>query len=372
MSYHSSYHETMGEEARCCAAATESSQGRVVTIERHRVISGLLAILLGLAASFFQTVPRTTEARAERPAARLIAVLDPGKRPEPVIVDPSRHRVYIGTETGGSITVVNDRTNRIVKTIHVGREVEDLAFDQASGLLYAVSSVRSRLSVVNTITLRVVAVVGHLKHASGVALDPSRHRVYVTETKALAVLNTSNTRVIQVLPMAGDPLGIGVDTRLHRVFVGLFMRHRVEVIDESTNRITGSIQVGNRPVHPFHVDSSAHRLYLLNSGSSTLSVVDTRTLRVLRTLKTAQHPEGLDVWPGTNRVYVSNEGDPGTDRNSGHTASVINLRTGRIIDTLATLQGPDGIAYDPNTAIVYVSNEDPGRVSVIRVPPRDR
>jgi DNA-binding beta-propeller fold protein YncE len=56
----------------------------------------------------------------------------------------------------------------------------------------------------------------------------------------------------------------------------------------------------------------------------------------------------------------------------GHTASVIDLRTGKIVDTLSTLQGPDGIAYDSNTGTVYISNEDPGRVSVISLPPSDR
>jgi YVTN family beta-propeller protein len=125
-------------------------------------------------------------------------------------------------------------------------------------------------------------------------------------------------------------------------------------------------------VHPFRVDTSAHRLYVVNSGSSSLSIVDTGSLRVIRTLRTGRYPEGLDVQPGRNRAYVSNEGDPGTDKNSGHTASVIDLRSGRIVDMLPTLQGPDGIACDPRTGSIYISNEDPGRVSVIGLPPRDR
>ena len=76
--------------------------------------------------------------------------------------------------------------------------------------------------------------------------------------------------------------------------------------------------------------------------------------------------------PAPHRAYISNEGDPGTDKNSGRTASVIDLHTGRIIDTLRVIHGPDGIAYDPNNGDVYVSNEDPGRVAVINVPRRDR
>lgn len=148
--------------------------------------------------------------------------------------------------------------------------------------------------------------------------------------------------------------------------------NRVDVLDETSNRITNSIHVGSQPVHPLRLDGAAHRLYVVNAGSSTLSIINTRTLRVARTLHIGQHPEGLDVQPDTNRAYVSNEGDPGTDKNSGHTVSVIDLRNGRIVDTVPTLRGPDGVAYDRNTGTIYVSTEDQGRVMVIALPPRDR
>lgn len=346
----------------------------VVGATFRQVRNLLLLVLLGMAVWAFGAEVKLGVSRASRPAAHLVALLNPGKRPEPVIVDAAHHRVYIGTETSGSVTVMDDRTNRVVKVIHVGREVEDLTLDRTSGMLYAVSSVASRLSAINTSALRVTAVIRHLSDASGVAVDPSRHRLYVTESNAnaVAVIDTSSVRVIHTIKLPGDPQGIGVDTTLHRVFVGLFKLNRIAVIAESSGTSMGSVQVGTRPVHPFRVDPSAHRLYVVDSGSSTLSIIDTRSLHVVRTLRTGAHPEGLDVWPGKSRAYVSDEGDPGTDRNSGHTASVIDLRSGRIIDTVPTLQGPDGIAYDQTTGNIYVCNEDPGRVSVITLPSRDR
>jgi len=340
----------------------------------RRGISLLFPILLALAV---WSLPARLGIGAEGAGAKTLPVsvmLNPGKRPEPVIVDASHHRVYIGTETGGSVTVVDDRTNHILRTMPVGREVEDLALDPTGGKLYAVSSVLSRLSIIDTSTLRIVAVLQHQKDASGVALDPSRHRLYVTEpsANAVTVIDTVTNKLIGTLKVPGQPIGIGVDTTLHRVSVGLFKLHRVDVIDESSDKIKGSIQVGIRPVHPFRVVSSTHRLYVLNSGSSSLSIVDTRALKIVRTLKLGRYPEGIDVEPAKQRIYVSNEGDPGTDKNSGHTASVIDLRSGRFIDTLSTPRGPDGIAFDPNTGDVYVSVEDSGRVAVIHLPARDR
>ena len=252
--------------------------------------------------------------------------------------------------------------------------MEDLALDGATQRLYAVSSVTSRLSILNTGSLRLVAVLSHLKDASGIALDPARHRAYITESKAnaVAVVNTTHNRVTGTFHLDGSPQAIAVDTGLHRVFVGLFQQGRMIAVSAPSDKFIRSIGIGARPVHPFRIDSAAHRLYAVSSGSSSLAIVDTRTPRVLRFVHTGRHREGLDISPGTQRAYVSNEGDPGTDRNSGHTASDIDLHTGQIVDTLPTLVGPDGIAYDPNNACVYIAQEGPGRVSVIRLPPRDR
>jgi YVTN family beta-propeller protein len=196
--------------------------------------------------------------------------------------------------------------------------------------------------------------------------------VAATNGDAVTVVDTATERVIRNLHLPGRPQGIAADGALHRVFVGLFQTGRVDVLDETSNRLIGSLRVGAKPVHPFRLDAAVHRLYVVNSGSSTLSVINTRTLTVIETLRTGAHPEGLDLSPDGSRAYISNEGDPGTDRNSGHTASVIDLRSGRIVDTVPTLQGPDGIAYDPNNGDVYISNEDPSRVLVLHLPPGDR
>jgi len=300
-------------------------------------------------------------------------VIHPGKRPEPVLVDPVDHRVYVGTETGGSVTAINDRTYRVLKRVFVGREVEDLALDRGRGTILAVSSVVGHLTAVSTRSLRIVRVLRGLAHPSGVAVDPRHGLVLVAESGAnrVAIVKLRQLKILGTIAVPGKPEGIAVDAKAGRVFVTVAKPGRLAVISERSRKVIRVLRVGSRPLHPIRLDARGHRLYVVNAGSSTISVVDIRSLRVERTIATAPHPEGLDVEPNMGRIFVSNEGDPGTDRNSGHSVSVISLTTGHIIDSLPTLRGPDGIAYDSTTRRLWVSTEDLGRELAIKLPRKD-
>ena len=181
----------------------------------------------------------------------------------------------------------------------------------------------------------------------------------------MAVIDTPSFRVVRTLSVSGKPEGIGVDPTQNRVFVALTARHSVVALDGASYAILATIPVGEHPVHPLRVDAPHHRVYVVSSGSSTLSVIDSRSLSVVQTIPTGANPEGLDIAPRLHRAYVSDEGDPGTDKNSGHTVSIVDLRAGRVIDTVQVLLGPDGVTYDAAVNRLYVCDESPHMISVI-------
>jgi DNA-binding beta-propeller fold protein YncE len=95
-------------------------------------------------------------------------------------------------------------------------------------------------------------------------------------------------------------------------------------------------------------------------------------MRVLQTIPTGRYPEGLDISPDGRFAYVSNEGDPGTDKNSDNTVSVVDLQAGRVVDTAEVELGPDGLAFDAATGRLYVCDENGGDVSVVQLPATER
>jgi len=287
-----------------------------------------------------------------------------GQRPEPVFADPARHRVYIGYEHSGYVAVIDDRTDQVLKTIRTGKEVEDLAFDAGASRLYVANRTSNSVSVIDTLGLRLTRTIS-TPGPAGIAVDPALKHLYVASAKAIAVIDTQTGRRLFRAATPGSPQAAGVDPATHQVFIALQKANALLVMDGSSFKTVTTIAVGQLPVHPIRVDSRRHRVYVVNSGSSSLSVIDSRTLRAVKSIPTGAHPEGLWIEPSTHRAFVSNEGDPGTDKNHGHTVSVIDLRSGHTIATLPTLLGPEGVAYDRATGKVYVDDENSGAVSVI-------
>ncbi|MGC8630688.1 MAG: YncE family protein, partial [Thermoplasmata archaeon] len=66
----------------------------------------------------------------------------------------------------------------------------------------------------------------------------------------------------------------------------------------------------------------------------------------------------ITVDPVTNMVYVVNSGS--------NNMSVINGNTNQIVTTIAVGKEPGGVAVDTKTDIVYVANSGSNNISVVK------
>ena len=96
--------------------------------------------------------------------------------------------------------------------------------------------------------------------------------------------------------------------------------------------------------------------YITNSGSNTVSVIDTATNEVVTNVSVGDYPDGVAVTPDGTRVYVANE--------FGKTVSVIDTATNTIAATV-NIDHPGGVAVTPDGSKVYVANFNSSNVSVI-------
>lgn len=117
----------------------------------------------------------------------------------------------------------------------------------------------------------------------------------------------------------------------------------------TVNRQSGvidTIAVGTGPRHiAFSRDGSL--AYVTNIGSHTVSVINTATRTVVRTISGFSIPYRLTLHPDGTRIFVGNLG--------AHTVSVINLATNTIVQTLTGFHSPYGIAFNATGSKVYIS-----------------
>ena len=84
----------------------------------------------------------------------------------------------------------------------------------------------------------------------------------------------------------------------------------VSVIDPATNKVVGMIH-GIEVNHGAASAPDGKHFYISNEGESTLDVVDTKTLKVIRNIPLSDHPNNIAISKDGRRVYVSIARAPG-------------------------------------------------------------
>ena len=100
-------------------------------------------------------------------------------------------------------------------------------------------------------------------------------------------------------------------------------------------------------------------IYVANSYSDTVSVIDSATNKVIAKIPVGSLsvPIGVAYNPSNGYIYVTDWGS--------NTVSVIDSATNKVIAKIPVGYGPRGVAYDPSNGYIYVANSDSGTVSII-------
>jgi len=100
--------------------------------------------------------------------------------------------------------------------------------------------------------------------------------------------------------------------------------------------------------------------YVANTGSNTVSVINTATLVVVTEVPVGISPRGVAVSPSGDYVLVTNS--------LSANVSVIDTATNTVVNTVPVGDGPTGVAFMHCCDTAYVTNESSANVSKIDCP----
>jgi YVTN family beta-propeller protein len=189
------------------------------------------------------------------------------------------------------------------------------------------------------------------------------------------------------------PSGLRVSRDGARLYVALNTANQVAVIDAAAHTIVARVPVGELPYTTI-VSADGSKVYVSNWGgrvpgasdvtdgmfpivvdprtgipvSGTVSVIDTATNTVTKTIEVGLHPTGMALSPRGDRLYVANA--------NSDTISAIDTATDEVKATLhvgladkdgAPVLGssPNAIAVSPDGRTLYVANASQNAVAVI-------
>jgi YVTN family beta-propeller protein len=108
------------------------------------------------------------------------------------------------------------------------------------------------------------------------------------------------------------------------------------------------------------------RAFVSNWGGDTVTVVDTSTLGIVRTVRTGTHPSAIATSPVRNETYVANtDSDTVTVLDgAGNVLRSIDLRPYSDAPIGAS---PDALTVSPDGGTLYVANANDNDVGVIQL-----
>ena len=133
--------------------------------------------------------------------------------------------------------------------------------------------------------------------------------------------------------------------------------HCVTVIDREQDMVVATIAVGRAPVG-IVARADGRRVYVANSGSDTISVIDTAINRVINTISNLGYsPAELALSEVRQTLYATN---PDSDN-----VSVIDTVARTVIGRIYVGKRPCCIAVDEDRRKIYVTNTGSHTISVI-------
>jgi YVTN family beta-propeller protein len=233
----------------------------------------------------------------------------------------------------------------------------------------------------------------------GLAFSPAGDKIYVgggsgNNVRFFVAMPNGLFAADGTITIAGAaPSGLSRNADGSRLYVALNQTNQVAVIDTATRAILTRIPVGTYP-YTTVMSGDGSRVYVSNWGgkipgpgdftdgmfpvvvdrrtgipvSGTVSVIDTASNAVVKTIEVGLHPCGMALSPGGDRLYVTNA--------NSDTVSMIDTASDMVAKTLHVGQvgpgrvpilgsSPNAVTVSPDGTTVYVANASENTIAVV-------
>jgi YVTN family beta-propeller protein len=247
-----------------------------------------------------------------------------GKSPVGIAVNPSLSLAYVTNIESGTVSVIDGITNTISSTIKVGNIPYGIAVNPTTNRTYITNIGDGTISVIdnsaiisnnnssndnsNKIARTSFGKNGGIVAPTGIAINTSTNRAYVTDYASNTVfvidLNTNINNVIGRIKVGDNPVGISINPISNKIYVANIGDNTVSIINGSDLNRNQPIKNNNNniTVNPLlktsfnknnnllaripvnikfplvasftAVNSATNKIYVTNTASNTISVID--------------------------------------------------------------------------------------------------
>src|SRR5437867_4390195 len=277
--------------------------------------------------------------------------------------------------------------------LHIGSDPVSVAYNPASGKTYVADGTSKSVSVIDSDN-KIIRTVKLGFQPTSIVVDPSTNSVIVggssSDRKGAIVMIDGHSDVVTVTinTPANVEVGIapeGLVLADGKIYVANSGSSSVSVIDSSSNTVVETIPVGIDPVDLAY-DSTNKAIYVTDKISGELSVIDTTSLSFEGVIDVGSTPASIAYDSTNNELYVTNEVNLSVSGSANEglvtvipVQDIPNLGADISISDQQTSSGtevalkadvpvggaPTAIVYDPSNNMIYTADSASDTVSVI-------
>jgi YVTN family beta-propeller protein len=178
-------------------------------------------------------------------------------------------------------------------------------------------------------------------------VDDNARRLYVTHSSKVVVLNADSITVIGEISKTEGVHGVAIASELGRGFTSNGRTSTVSIFDLNTLKVLEEVPVGKNP-DSIRFDPVSKRVFVFNGQSQDATIIDAASGKVIATIPLGGKPE-FSIADGKGHVYVNIE-----DKSE---VAEIDSRTLEVLSrwSLAPGESPTGLAMDTKNRRLFAA-----------------
>jgi YVTN family beta-propeller protein len=310
-------------------------------------------------------------------------VLQVGRNPTGLAVNPVRNEVYAVNSGSNSVSVIDATTNNVVATIGVHQRPYFIAVAPDGKRAYVPNSGSNTVSVIDLDARRQIAVAATGEGPGVARVAPDNRTLVVSNQHAGSVsvysINESGLPLTLRDAYAGCPgaTDIAILPDSSKAFVACSGGHQVMAIwlaaapdswrgkqDATLQRdqMLTMLDVGKTPTH-IAMKPDGFEVFTMNFDSDSISEVTTWTNEVLGTYVIGAKPSRGIISRDDSTMCVTNFG--------ADSVSLYSIDDGRLVASVRTGSRPDALAFSADEHLLLVADAGSSDVAVIRMQSKD-
>jgi DNA-binding beta-propeller fold protein YncE len=233
------------------------------------------------------------------------ATVTVGGQPTDLAIDESNGLVYAASSDAGTVTVL-DADGRLRSVVAGGAGAAVLDLDPSANRLYVGSDTSGSLAVIDTVAGGLIQLVhGPGQGFGGAKVDAQRKFAYLSSvyTDTVEVFDLTSSEFVASISVGQSPMGLALHEASNTLYVANSAIHHLSVVDGASRAQRATILLRSE-ASSVAVHQASHTVYA-NGGPDGIVKIDGAAGKIVDQLSLGINPGGIAVDQRTGAVCVT-------------------------------------------------------------------